>query len=309
MMHNKNMVFILLSIVIHTTYTTNIYYEELQALKKTKDVFHNDHNPRLRALRTLNQSFENYKNLSFTQQLLAPLMMLTYGVVVTPETMPKLHAYVSEICAQEKIRVPIIFISTYPGFFNACAQEGFLLFGNILIGQEMLALTQEETEAIVAHELGHIKHHHVLKELGLDVALTGIFSCTLSENSILTNFYLALLCARIIINKSFEKEADLFACQMGKAEGIKTFFANCHDAQEAENIAFRQTLDEIGASKNEVSTAVYYCNMIPLYYGAKLGRYIRNGMRWLYHNTPLGEHPCHAERAQAAQEYLDAHAS
>ncbi len=70
MMHNKNMIFIFLSIVLHTTYATNMYYEEFQAFKKNKDVFHNDHNPRLRALRTLNQDFENYKNLSFTQQLL-----------------------------------------------------------------------------------------------------------------------------------------------------------------------------------------------------------------------------------------------
>ncbi len=240
---------------------------------------------------------------------LAPLMMLNAGIVVTPETMPKLHAYVSEICAKAQVRVPLIFISTYPGIFNAFAHEGFLFLRSILLGQEMLDLTQEETEAIVAHELGHLKHYHTWKEFGLEVALTGIFSCTLSENTILTNFYLALLCARIIINKRFEKEADLFACKMGKAEGIKTFFANCHDAQEQENVAFYQTLDEIGASKSDVSMAVYYCNMMPLYYGATLGRYIRNGMRWLYHNTPWGEHPSHAERAKAAQEYLDAHAS
>lgn len=308
MMHNKNMVFVLLSIIMHTACTTNIYYEEFQAFKKTKEVFHNDHNPWLRTVRTLNQYFENYKQLSFKQQLLVPAMMIGEGIIVTQETMPQLHAYIADICANAQIEVPLIFISTHPGIFNAFAHDGFASLGSIFLGQEMLSLTQEETEAIIAHELGHIKHHHVLKDVALKLTLAGVFSCTVSKN-FFANFYLAILCSRIIINKSFEKEADLFACQMGKAEGIKTVFTNWHHNQEQEKISFQQTLDEIGASKNEVSTAVYYCNMMPLYYGAKLGRYIRNSMRWLYHNTFLGAHPSHTERAQAAQEYLDAHAS
>lgn len=313
---NTSLVLLLFFALNTSSNSNNIYYQELQTFKQNgpKEVFNDDLDPRMQMLRNLNRYFYNYKQLDDKQVWRAPGFMFDLGIIVTQESMPQLYAYIADICTRETIEMPLVFVSTNPGFFNAVAAKLFTNIGGICIGQEMFELTQEETEAVVAHELGHIAYNHANKKLALlfmfYILLTYGPECIPEFMSSWPNsMFCSIICSQIVINKSFEKEADLFACQQGKAEGIKKLFSNWIEQSEQESIAFDQTLNEIKTSKDIVPSNVYYWAMLPLYYSSKLERAINTGIKWIYYNTPWGDHPSHEKRVKAAQKYIDAHAS
>lgn len=86
---------------------------------------------------------------------------------VTAEEAPAYHAIIDRICQKMGIEKPILCFSS--SVANAFATQlpglpGIVMFGLPLIN---MGLTDQECEAILAHEIGHLVHGHVAKKIGL----------------------------------------------------------------------------------------------------------------------------------------------
>ena len=300
----------------------NIYQEELKAFEtseKYKVIFSED---APLGLPSINRDIENYKALTQMQRMLRFIFFFFEPIVVNTETMPILYNYVDSLCKKNNIETPTVFISTGRGFFNAAASKMFMSSGAIIIGREIINETDSvELEAIVAHEIGHIKHNHVNKSLAIMFA--SLFGIDLlrqyfgkpkmyrsqSEAYFFSaldgyvNVYYAFILTAFIINKRFEKEADLFACEHGKAQGIADFFTLLQEKTHNKDVQFDQTSDLLVESKNEIG----FTDRIQLnarYYLAKALHGYNKAYKWIYHYTPYGAHPPHEDRVSAAQDYL-----
>ena len=62
-------------------------------------------------------------------------------------------------------------------YFTGFGKNRRIVFFDTLLER----LQAQETEAVLAHELGHYKHHHVLKRIGLLFSMSLIFLATLGE--------------------------------------------------------------------------------------------------------------------------------
>lgn len=309
---------------------TSVYKQELKAFKNSlnyKIIFNEDAHPDLRNIKT---AIENYQELTRSQRLLRFMFtMLMHGIVVTPVTMPKMYSYVDSICKQNDMKTPTIFLTTDSGFFNACACKLFTSTGAIIINQKLLLETSDEVlEAVLAHELGHIKYNHVNKKLAILIPIAiGMHKLVeyIAPNrydilgyhvdnmyrakidiihyfkNVIKNFA-TLGLVSLIINKRFEKEADEFAYkENGKGEGLIEF---CEDLQQKEQNKEADFLETyIKLEENKSKLALFdRLELNVRYYLVKANN---NILKWFYYNTPLGEHPSHEDRIKAAQEYLD----
>jgi len=84
---------------------------------------------------------------------------------VTSENNPFIYQSVEEIAKKLEIPAPLIFKIKVP-YANACATniDKDLKFSVMLITEELEnLLNKDELKAVIAHELGHIKHHHTEK--------------------------------------------------------------------------------------------------------------------------------------------------
>lgn len=303
----------------------NIYQKELKAFEtseKYKVVFSED---APLGLPSINRDIENYKALTPVQRMLRFIFFFFQPIVVNAQTMPVLYDYIDGLCKKNNIETPTVFICTGKGFFNAAASKMFMSSGAIIIGREIINETDSvELEAIVAHEIGHIKHNHVNKSLAIMFAsyfavklLKDYFSkpkffrtqAQANLHSItdgyMTAWWSTVLTA-FIINKSFEKEADLFACEHGKAQGIADFFTLWQEKDHNQDVQFDQTSDLLVEAKNEIG----FTDRIQLnarYYLSKSVHGLNKAMRWIYHYTPYGAHPAPEKRVEAALEYLKTH--
>lgn len=202
--------------------------------------------------------------------------------------------------------------------------------GAIIIGKELLMeVTDDELEAIVAHEIGHIRHNHFNKILMTSVAIAGMVHYStnkmLKTTSILGNpdvllnkkvesFYKQLIVPNLLtpiigsllINKRFEKEADSFAYKTGKASGLAKFFQNAQKKEQAQEEAFVETKEILEEQASKLSWFDRY-DLKNRYSNAVLFHKISKAFSWLYHNTFLGAHPSHEVRVKAAQDYLATH--
>lgn len=294
----------------------SIYYKELKDLKKRPEVqilFDEDAHSGLSAIQ---RDIMTRKELGFFQRL-ARFMFLGLDVIVaTPDTMPKLYAYVNTVSEQGRIITPTVFVTRKKGFFNAMASKLLMSTGGIVIGQKLLHdSSDEQIEAIVAHEIGHIKHNHVNKSLALSIVTRIIASqignAIISENGTWQNNmakYLVVteissMLSALIINKRFEKEADLFACQCGKSNGIVSFFEFLQKKEQQQDDEFPAVLTVLEQNKAHLSHYDY--SMLSLrYYLAKISHEYGRFVKYLYHETPLGAHPSHQARIDAAKAYL-----
>ena len=305
----------------------NCYLDELKILKKSPEhelVFNEDADP---GLVNIQKSLEICKDLSFLGRLARFMFMLLDPVIVTATTMPKLHAYVDDLCKKAGIATPTIFItSDKHGFFNAAASKLFTSTGGIIIGQKMIYETsQAELEAIVAHEIGHIKYNHVNKSLALPFAswfgaviltncavegyrqITDTNAMPYTENQLLLKAWVPLIAIwagpSLIVNKRFEKQADQFAFENGKAQGFADMFQYLID-REAK---YDKDFDTVYANLQNAQSKIAYSDYLSLmffYYLTKGGHLFNKFYRYVYTHTPLGAHPSHEARIQAAQEYL-----
>ncbi len=298
------------------------YYQELKKLKNNPEyelMF--DRKRRNTELQELQRDIKNYGKLSWAQKIFSFLYF--DSLVVSAETMPKLYSYIEKLCQENNIHVPVITISRDKGILNAAAKKLFASTGGILIGQDLLKeCSDEEIEAIIAHEIGHIKHEHVNNTLITRVicyfATTGLLyklnffnradldfehRLNLSILKFMAIIFMGNTLAQLLIGKSFEQEADEFACKSGKAKGLIKFFERLEKEEERNDEDFeriRALLDSANIPSSDDSL-----NFNIRYYTAKIGYKINQVFKWLYHNTRFGAHPSNKDRIAHAQKHLD----
>ncbi len=306
------------------------YSEELDSFKERKDtalIFKKYANLKLKNIvRDINTA----RTLSYKDRFLRRIFTQN-GVLVTKESMPHLYNYIENLCDDADIEIPVVFISQNKSMFNAFASKLFTSSGGVLIGQELInECSDEEIEAVVAHEIGHIKHNHINKALALNilVLIMYFYYDSLNKNKVyyanandqevvnlqikLTNdfskayfkvFGLVTVVPALVIGKRFEREADNFACKAGKAEGLIKFFTRLQDKVEAKDKDFKDVKVLLSSSKDDLS--LYdYVNLYCRYYIAEAGHTVNKGIYWFYHNTPFGPHPSNQDRIAAAKKYL-----
>ncbi len=306
------------------------YVQELKSFKKSPDnelIFNEDVNP---GLAHIQKSLEICKDLSFLGRLSRFMFMRLDPVIVTATTMPKLHAYVDNVCKKAGIATPIIFITPDKhGFFNAAAAKLFTSTGGIIIGQKMIyETTQEELEAIIAHEIGHIKYNHVNKNIALLFAswfgaeiltnfavesyrqITNTDKIPYTENQLWLKVWVPLIAfwtgPSLIVNKRFEKQADHFAFENGRAQGLADVFQGFIERESEYDEDFNTVYANLQNAKSKISCFDYFALMFR-YYLSKGGHCFDKFYRYVYTHTPLGAHPSHEARIKAAQEYLAQH--
>lgn len=280
-------------------------------------------NPRYRAIfdedahssvKDIQADVENYKELSLFQRMVRFVFFGLEVVVATSETMPKLHGFVEAICKDQAIKAPSIFIAKNRGFFNAAAQKLLVSSGAIVIGQKLLEETSDkELQGVVAHELGHIVHNHVNKGIlvsigsyyGTKWVKQYLFGAPDNNSFDWVAYFLALdVVVPCLINKRFEKEADEFAYRVtNNGEGLIEFFEHLEKKEQAVDNDFDATQAIVRDNYPKIGYADYYW-LMARYYKAKVGHNIGKFFSWIYHNTPLGAHPAHADRIKAVKDHL-----
>lgn len=320
-------IFVTTAVVIGADNQQGRYYAELQNFTQAPDarmMFDEDAHQGLAAIQ---RDVITYKNLTPFQRFVRTTFEQCDVVLVTPETMPLLHGYVDSLCKKAHIQTPTVFITRRDGFFNAFAQKILMSSGGILIGQKLLKeLSDDALEAVVAHEIGHVKHNHINKMLALSIitatALVGIMQMTSSlqayvpdEQELLQGNVLqwlvkmSLVCTvsellqSLIINKRFEKEADAFACNNGKARGIIEFFELILKKDQIREEEFVVISDLLAKNKAQLNSNDYY-TLLGRYYMAKAGHCFTNAYKKLYYDTFYGAHPSPQARIEKAKEYL-----
>ncbi|MFI5333329.1 MAG: M48 family metallopeptidase [Candidatus Babeliales bacterium] len=308
---------IVFTFCIHAEESRNSkYQQEFEAFKNNpeyKPIFDED---APRALRNIHQNIEIYKRLSFVQRFARSLMLLQDVVIVTAEGMPKLHGYIETICKKNDIIMPTVFVTRENGIFNAFAQKLLWSTGAVLIDAKLIKETSaQELEAVIAHELGHIKYNHVNKLMGIHFASLAASYMIIKKLQSqgqhrpgYITFYiaseLAALLTPLIVNKRFEKQADEFAFQAthDNGQGLIELFEHFENKDQAYNDHFDLTYNALQDNKSELGT-LNYLSFMTSYYLAKGGNALTNAYKWIYHNTPLGMHPSHEERIKAVHRY------
>jgi Zn-dependent protease with chaperone function len=288
----------------------SVYQQEFEAFKNNpvyKPIFDKDAPIVLSAI---HQEIEIYKQLSFIQRFARSLILAQDVVIVTPEGMPKLYGYVQGLCKEHSITMPTVFITRNKGVFNAFAQKLLWSTGAIVIERKLLKESSaKELEAVVAHELGHIKYNHVNKTLGISLAsyvgshmLLKQFTPHVQSKGLVA-FVLSSYLTPLIINKRFEKQADEFAyAATNNGKGLTEFFEHLQRKEKTYNDHFALTYNTLQDNKSDVGY-INYLSLMLSYYLAKGGNTINNAYKWIYYNTPLGAHPSPEDRLKAIQEY------
>ncbi|BDC35163.1 hypothetical protein Noda2021_11210 [Candidatus Dependentiae bacterium Noda2021] len=326
LLSNYIMIFLIASGCSITAQENNKQYlQELKAFKKSAShqaIFkYHDTWPSIRQLQC---DIHNYKEVSFIHRFLLNVFFSLDTIIVTKDTMPQLFSYIDAICKAQNIKTPVIFLPTRKGFFNAAAAKLINSSGGIIIGQKLIEdSTDEELEAVIAHELGHIKYNHVNKTILLTVGIYYILNGAIEhvfENdlrkldtqerfgvSMLKNLYLALyspLIAHLIIGKRFEKQADTFAYKtLQKGKGLKGFFNVLIQKHENQKASFGLTRTILKNSYDKLSLLDYSLLNVR-YFFAKVDHVLHRVGRWIYHNTRLGAHPSPEARIKAVESYL-----
>lgn len=244
-----------------------------------------------------------------------------YGSAYTVAAdLPKLHKFVEDICNKNNMSKPFIVIPPFETVTNAAAGKLFCENGVIFIFPGMFKNTNdEELEAIIAHEIGHIKHNHINKSLAFSLPTMlcsiGAYSYLITHCMEYFNllekmsekdqrtiikalpqvvFFLSIithvLLKKLIIGKKFEQQADKFAMDHGHANGIKTFMTK-YDTTDS----FSETLKYIEENKASLSPQDYN-EFIRLW---KLAEADNSSHEF------WDEHPTMRERVKAAEEYLN----
>ncbi len=102
---------------------------------------------------------------------------------------------------------------------NAFALPG----GKIMMSDELVKLAQsdEAVLGVLAHELGHHKHHHAMRGIIQSSAVGAIIAVWFGDVSSIALAVPATL-AQMKYSRDFESEADLFALKLMKTSGIST---------------------------------------------------------------------------------------
>jgi heat shock protein HtpX len=101
--------------------------------------------------------------LNVVQWLISPYLVgLIYHCKALPENEnPKLHEMVSDLCKKSSIKKPQVMLAHVP-FPNAFAYGSPLTGNRMAVTEGLLSsLNSGEVEAVIGHELGHLKHRDV----------------------------------------------------------------------------------------------------------------------------------------------------
>lgn len=302
--------------------STYEYKKEFEIFKNSPryEAVFNEDAPRI--LSNLQAMIETDKQLSWFQRFVRSIFFRFQPVAISIKTMPKLYAYIDTICEKHNITTPTIFITrdiTFKrGMFNAAAQKLLMSSGAIVIGQKIiLEVDDAALEAVVAHELGHIKYNHINKGL-LTICLaeiaTVLATIRLHDKAFGKDFsnqlpitiapYLGAFLGQCVIGKRFEKQADEFAYKvMGKTDGCIEFFEDVKNRIKNYDDYFDKTYDILQESKRYLGLIDRF-GLTFCYYCASFGHKIDLIARWLSYNTPIGSHPSPDARIKAVKDYL-----
>jgi Zn-dependent protease with chaperone function len=309
-------IFLLNTNVNYCDYSYKSEFKNFKSSEEYNLAFNKDANSTLKKIR---QDIENYTHLNIFQRFLLSTFLSTSSIIVTQKTMPKLFQYIDDICKKEKISTPAIFIDTSEGIFNAFAQKLFISSGGILIGQKLLnEITDEELEAVIAHEIGHIRHNHTNKliltnglTLGTSFLICQPIKIERCPNgkikninvNILPTLLLNVLLYSLIVNKKYEREADRFACRYGKQRGLIKFFNRLEGKKNKMDSDFNNMSKLLKENKDNLNLMNYTTFNLEFYLALakhKVGRLYD----WIYHNTPLGAHPSNKARIEETKKSL-----
>lgn len=298
---------------------SGVYKEELKAWKKKKPydvMFDKDADGILRGVL---RDVDNFKAMTPFQRRLRFMFLSMDSVAVTPASMPKLYGYVASLCEKQGIEMPTVFITKDKWLFNAMAAKLFMSSGGILIGQDLLnEVTDQELEAVVAHEIGHIVHNHINKMLATSIVSSAAAGAlmsgaliykfpTVSGKNVISLFPASLVVGDIISSlirgKRYERQADQFAyAKVGKGGGLIKFFERLQRKEQKAADDFDITSDVLSSARASL-TFNDYLNLNLRYYIAKTGYKINSAFRWFYYHTPFGPHPSPESRIRDAREY------
>lgn len=303
----------------------DVYKNEFKALKKSPDykpVF--DHEASL-LLQKINQQIKNYKELGGGQRLTKFLIDDSDVVAISPDAMPRLCGYVNGLSVKHNIENPIIFVTTRKGWFNACALKVLHSRPVVILGQDFLLQTTDgEVEAVLAHELGHVKHNHVNKVLALGVSTTVAASAgihyalgklkmfTSKEpalnvlrmySSVLLGSIVSGIAQALVIGKKFERQADEFAYRdAGQAEGLIKFLEHLDQKTDTFYKKYDQTIADIEKNKDALAPQDYNA-LKSAFWFARVERALVKARLWIAHHTPFDGHPSNQARIEAIKKY------
>jgi Zn-dependent protease with chaperone function len=197
------------------------------------------------------------------------------------------------------------------GYLNAAAKKLLLSSGAIILEKKLVKeATDEELEAVIAHEIGHIKYNHVNRAIAWRVGLLATSAIALGaaiakEDGRFAAIPVAMLLWSMFTSKSFEKQADRFAYEaMDKGEGLIEFFR--HVLRERKKIEddFLMVDNSLKQSKSKMGFLPYLD--VRLGYGlTRFYHSIDKFRYWLHENTFLGSHPSPEERIKSVEKYLE----
>jgi Zn-dependent protease with chaperone function len=269
-----------------------------------------------------NERFKNITNIY--PGMLDLRIQVENSLKIQENMLPKLHGFVADLCKKNNIGKPLIIIPQNEHEFNAFAIKIFRDNGIVFILPKIFKnLNDDEFEAIIAHEIGHIKHNHANKTLaisavvgvGLYCLFLGILGYYLDLYEVsekisqlglqnVKNYSSHLLAAsssllaimtrpsltKLIIGKKFEKQADNFAMENNHANGLKSAMKKM-DFQDS----FDDTLKYIEDNKESLSKDDYE-------------KHIKNWQILAERYKAFLKSDCHPtceERIKAAEEYLN----
>lgn len=325
------------------------YYAELQALKEapeTRMIFDQDANQNLARMQS---SIISCNNLSLFDQIMSSIILMHDVIMVTPETMPLLHNYIESVCKKANMKVPFVFISrknyadksfkesaSEKNFvnslfknqrkkFNGFAMKLLMTRGGVFLDQKaILELSDEGFEAVLTHELGHIRHNHMNKSICLAIMVFGSLALLKDNSETVRNILnlpfgfldlrfnglswlhhiIAWSIFGLIINKRFEKEADAFSyADNGKAKGLIESFELMLKNQELREEEFAAIYDLLQVNKKSLSSINYY-ELVLRYYCERINYKFDKLRRAILEATPFGPYPSLQERIAAAQKHL-----
>ncbi len=259
-------------------------------------------------------NIENAKELNLFHRYLRGKLLASDPIVATADSMPLLHAFVKEVCIQQDMRMPTIFVTKNKATFfggstsHANSTKVLMSSGAILIGQDLLReVSPKALEAAIAHQLCHVKYNHENKEWLIKWIAPFMVASFLAKNHAHAKYRKTIICfivARVLLAKRFEKQADRFAYEtMDNAEGFIELCTYWQHKEQRVDTEYDEVSEYLRTSDIALSDHISYGLG---YHLSRTDHRLHKLGRWIVRNTPLGSNQSYQTRINAAQQYLNA---
>lgn len=259
---------------------------------------------------TNNENYKWYNLAQYKNKFLSFVLDKCGGIDSKKEDFPKLHKFVDDLCHKHKIEKPRIIVFPNNMVPNALTIQ---LFNQrdiiILYGGIMSLANDKELEAILAHEIGHIKHNHSHKKLLMKIgsflaSYKLINTCLKSEifsNSLQNKKFIPIIASSTIswllttlLMRKYETQADEFSLVNGHAAGLKSLMSKL-DIVKLLRDKCEEIENKIKNNLNPECHDQYKKDLIFL----KIIKAFLSTLEF------LGEHPSCQDRIKKAEEYLN----